>query len=225
MAQNPFKGRLLRIYQSLLHHFGPQGWWPGKSRFEVIVGAILAQNTAWANVEKALANLRAQGALRVEGFSSLSFEELARLIVPSGYYTIKAKRLQAFLDFLRERYGGNLGRMFKQDPSTLRDELLAVPGIGEETADSILLYAGRHPTFVVDAYTKRVLRRHGLIDQKASYQEVQRLFLENLPPDTALFNEYHALFVAVGKCFCLKEAPRCDNCPLKWDLKPPGGPS
>lgn len=224
MARNPFKGRLLRIYQSLLRHFGPQGWWPGKSRFEVIVGAILAQNTAWANVEKALAHLRAKGALSVEGFSSLPFEELARLIVPSGYYTIKAKRLQAFWDFLRKRYGGSLGRMFKQDPSTLRDELLAVPGIGEETADSILLYAGRHPTFVVDAYTKRVLWRHGLIDQKASYQEVQRLFLENLPKDSALFNEYHALFVAVGKRFCRKEAPRCDNCPLKWDL-PPGGPS
>lgn len=222
MERNPFKGRLLKIYKSLLRRFGPQGWWPGKSRFEVIVGAILAQNTAWANVEKALANLRAKGALSVEGFSSLPFEELARLIVPSGYYNIKAKRLQAFLDLLRGRYRGSLSRMFKQDPSTLRDELLAVPGIGEETADSILLYAGGIPTFVVDAYTKRVLWRHGLIDQKAPYEEVRRLFLENLPQDAALFNEYHALFVTLGKRFCRQE-PHCDNCPLKWDL-PPGGP-
>ncbi|MBI3988060.1 MAG: endonuclease III domain-containing protein, partial [candidate division NC10 bacterium] len=178
-------------------------------------------NTAWTNVEKALKNLKAKRRLTVKGLTSLPLEELAALVKPSGYYTIKAKRLKAFLAFLQVRYIGSLDRMFREEPSKLREELLAIPGIGQETADSILLYAGGFPIFVVDAYTKRVLERHGLIDKAATYQEIQELFLKHLPQDAPLFNEYHALFVAVGKHFCRKE-PLCEKCPLRVDLERSG---
>ncbi len=217
MRERMVKRRLLDLYRRLFRHFGPQGWWPGTSRLEVIVGAILTQNTAWTNVEKALRNLKTKRCLSVKGLTSLPLEALAALLKPSGYYSIKAKRLKAFLSFLQERYGGSLDQMFRQEPSKLREELLAIPGIGQETADSILLYAGGFPTFVVDAYTKRVLARHGLAGEKATYQEVQGLFLKHLPRSAPLFNEYHALFVAVGKHFCRKK-PLCEKCPLRSDL-------
>lgn len=202
----------------MLHALGPQGWWPGRTRFEVIVGAILAQNTAWTNVARAIANLRQARVLTPKALVALPAPKLARLVQPSGYYRTKAARVKRFLRFLRARYALNLSRMFAERPSKLREELLAVSGIGPETADSILLYAGGVPVFVVDAYTRRILGRHGLIRADATYDAVQALFTENLPPDPALYNEYHALLVAVGKDFC-RPLPRCARCPLRPDLE------
>jgi endonuclease-3 related protein len=202
----------------MLHALGPQGWWPGRTRFEVIVGAILTQNTAWTNVARAIANLRQARVLTPKALVALPAPKLARLVQPSGYYRTKAARVKRFLRFLRARYALNLSRMFAEHPSKLREELLAVSGIGPETADSILLYAGGVPIFVVDAYTRRILGRHGLIRADATYDAVQALFTENLPPDPALYNEYHALLVAVGKDFC-RPLPRCARCPLRPDLE------
>lgn len=202
----------------MLHALGPQGWWPGRTRFEVIVGAILTQNTAWTNVARAIANLRQARVLTPKALVALPAPKLARLVQPSGYYRTKAARVKRFLRFLRARYALNLSRMFAERPSKLREELLAVSGIGPETADSILLYAGGVPVFVVDAYTRRILGRHGLIRADATYDAVQALFTENLPPDPALYNEYHALLVAVGKDFC-RPLPRCARCPLRPDLE------
>lgn len=202
----------------MLHALGPQGWWPGRTRFEVIVGAILTQNTAWTNVARAIANLRQARVLTPKALAALPAPKLARLVQPSGYYRTKAARVKRFLRFLRARYALNLSRMFAERPSKLREELLAVSGIGPETADSILLYAGGVPVFVVDAYTRRILGRHGLIRADATYDAVQALFMENLPPDPALYNEYHALLVAVGKDFC-RPLPRCARCPLRPDLE------
>ncbi len=210
--------RLRAIYRAMERALGPQGWWPGRTRFEVIVGAILTQNTAWTNVARAIARLRRARVLRPEALAALPTPRLARLIKSSRYYRTKAARVKGFLRFLRVRYGLNLSRMLAQRPSILRQELLAVPGIGPETADSILLYARRVPTFVVDAYTRRILARHGLIPSDATYDVVQALFTSNLPPDAALYNEYHALLVAVGKNYC-RPAPRCATCPLRRDLE------
>jgi endonuclease-3 related protein len=207
--------QLTVIFRALLREYGPQDWWPGDTPFEVMVGAVLTQNTAWSNVEKAIVNLKRARALSVAPFRRLRHGELAGLIRPSGYYNIKAKRLANLMDFLTEHYGGSLTRMFRDDTAKLRAGLLSVNGIGPETADSIMLYAGGHPVFVVDAYTKRVLSRHGLLSGTEGYHEVQRLFVENLPQDRKLFNEYHALLVMVGKRHCRKSAPRCDGCPLK----------
>lgn len=213
--------RLTRIYRAMLRKLGPQGWWPGRTPFEVIVGAILTQNTAWTNVEKAIRNLQEAELLSPRKLAAVPRATLARLIRSAGYYNIKAGRLQGFLGFLR-RHGLSLRRMFGRPPAALRRELLGVPGIGPETADSILLYAGGVPVFVVDAYTRRILGRHRLTTPEASYDEIQSLFRRHLPPDARLYNEYHALLVNVGKTFCRK-APRCQACPLRFDL-PPGGP-
>jgi endonuclease-3 related protein len=217
MAHPALRDRLLALYRHLLRHFGPQGWWPARSRFEVIVGAILAQNTAWNNVQHAIAALRAEGLLTPRAIDALPLRTLARLVRPSRYYTTKARRLKAFTDFLRERHAGSLRRMFRMPTSALRQELLGVSGIGEETADSILLYAGNHAVFVVDAYTRRILARHGLIRADARYRDMQQLFMRHLPAHPALFNEYHALLVAVGKTYC-RATPRCEVCPLRDDL-------
>lgn len=206
------------MYRAMLHALGPQNWWPGRTRLEVIVGAILTQNTAWTNVARAIANLRRERVLTPEALAELPGPRLARLIRPSGYYRTKAARVKRFLRFLRARYALNLSRMFARHPSILREELLSVSGIGPETADSILLYAGGVPVFVVDAYTRRILGRHGLIQPDATYDAVQVHVMENLPPDTRLYNEYHALLVAVGKDFC-RPAPRCARCPLRRDLE------
>ncbi|MBI2115251.1 MAG: endonuclease III domain-containing protein [candidate division NC10 bacterium] len=214
----PLSARLRAMYRAMLRALGPQGWWPGRNRFEVIIGAILTQNTAWTNVARAIGNLRRARVLTPEALAALPAPQLARLIRPSGYYKTKAARVKRFLRFLRARYALNLSRMFARHPSTLREELLAVSGIGPETADSILLYAGGVPVLVVDAYTRRILGRHGLIRPDATYDRVQALFLENLPPETALYNEYHALLVAVGKDFC-RPVPRCSGCPLRRDLE------
>lgn len=202
----------------MLRALGPQSWWPGRTRFEVIVGAILTQNTAWTNVARAIASLRRAGVLTPRALATLPTPRLARLIRPSGYYRTKAARVKQFVRFLQNGYRLDLSRMFAERPSRLRQELLAVPGIGPETADSILLYAGEIPNFVVDAYTRRILERHGLIRRDAAYDAVQALFMGTLPPDALLYNEYHALLVAVGKDFC-RPVPRCGGCPLRQDLE------
>jgi endonuclease-3 related protein len=213
---------LTQLYDRLFSAFGPQKWWPAKTPFEVIVGAVLTQNAAWRNVERALDNLRAARVLAPRALHRLPQSELAKLIRPSGYFRVKARRLKNLLDFMFTRYRGSLKRMFATDLFTLRMELLEVNGIGPETADSILLYAGNLPTFVVDAYTHRVLKRHGLIERDADYDAVKRRFESELPPEAALYNEYHALFVRVGNRHCRK-TPSCESCPLA-DLLPADGP-
>ncbi len=213
----PFKNTqdgITSIFQKLYDHYGPQRWWPAESPFEVIVGAILTQNTAWANVEKAICNLKQRGLLDPVLLNGLEPEKIAEHIKPSGYYNIKTKRLKSFLNFLFKRFSGSLDKMFKEELETLREGLLNISGIGEETADSILLYAGGYPIFVVDAYTKRVFSRHGFFKSDVSYLDCQRLFMDNLSADAGLFNEYHALIVMVGKDFCKKKEPVCRECPL-----------
>ena len=195
-------------------------WWPARSAYEVIVGAILTQNTTWSNAELAIVNLRRARLLTPRAVERVPIARLAGLIRPSGYYREKAKKLKAFVRFLRQEYGGSLARMFRTPTTALRGELLAVHGIGPETADAILLYAGGHATFVVDAYTHRLLGRHGLTVEKSSttkhdYESVRAMFENNLPHDATLYNEYHALIVHVGKNWCRKAAPRCEECPLK----------
>lgn len=207
--------RLRDIYARLYAHFGPQHWWPGNGAFEVIVGAILAQNTAWTNVEKALANLKRAGLLRPARLQRARVQTVARLVRPSGYFNLKAKKLKAFARFLFDAHRGELSHLFALDTATLRKELLASYGIGPETADSIILYAAQQPIFVIDAYTRRIAARLGLSRDDASYEELQHLFMAHLPCDVRLFNEYHALLVALGKNICKKRAPRCQACPLQ----------
>jgi endonuclease-3 related protein len=208
------KNLLMRVYRRLYKAYGPRHWWPGETPFEVTVGAILTQNTSWRNVEKAIQRLKAKGVLSPQGIYRLKRSRLGSLIKSSGYYRIKADRLKSFMDFLFTEYDGDLRRMKRERLVALRKELLGVKGIGPETADSVLLYALKKPIFVVDGYTKRVLSRHGVISEKASYGEVQRVFMDHLPHDEKLFNEYHALFVHLGKTLCRK-IPRCEICPLK----------
>jgi len=228
--------------------WGQQDWWPAYTRFEVIVGAFLTQNTAWTNVERALGGLRAEGALNLEGIRRTRVRKLAWMIRPSGYFRQKAKRLKGFVNYLDLHYGGSLHRMFAQPTDKLREELLTVNGIGPETADSILLYAGGHPVFVVDAYTRRIFERHGLINPKAKYEEIRQLVQQafgqqvppgwNQPPKSPLagrrrhkfvirgapaaaraFDEFHALLVQAAKHHCLKAEPRCSGCPLERFLE------
>ena len=205
---------LTEIYQLLYDTFGPQHWWPGQTRFEIITGAILTQNTNWANVEKAITNLKAADRLTPEKLYHFDVSQLAELIRPAGYYNIKAKRLKNFVNWLFENYDGKLTNLETLDTDRLRAGLLAVRGIGCETADSILLYALGRPIFVVDAYTARIAFRHQLIEPDADYEQLRELFQSNLPQDTKLFNEYHALLVRVGKEFCKPKA-RCPGCPLE----------
>jgi endonuclease-3 related protein len=205
---------LMKIYDKLYKAYGPRHWWPGETSFEVMVGAILTQNTSWRNVEKAIQRLKEGNVLSVEGLYQLKIQELASLIKSSGYYRIKAERLKAFVEFLCKNYDGNIKRMGKDELETLREKLVGVKGIGPETADSILLYGLGKPIFVIDAYTKRILSRHRIVSERASYGEIQKLFMGHLPHDKRLFNEYHALFVHLGKTLC-KRVPRCDICPLK----------
>ncbi len=212
---------LMKIYRKLNRTYGSRNWWPGETSFEVMVGAILTQNTSWRNVEKAIQKLKGRRVLNPEGIYHLKRSQLASLIKSSGYYRIKADRLKSFIDFLFEEYGGDLKRMKREGLVELRKKLLGVKGIGPETADSILLYALKKPIFVVDAYTKRVLSRHGVISEEASYEEIQKLLMDHLPLDEELFNEYHALIVHVGKMVC-KKTPRCDICPLKGFEGPRG---
>ncbi len=239
-------------YTALLQAWGPQHWWPAESAFEVVVGAYLTQNTTWTNVERALANLRSAGLLTIKGIRTVSVDELERLIRPAGYFRQKAKRLKLFVAFLETNYSGSLSRMFVAPTERLREELLNLNGVGPETADSILLYAGNHPVFVVDAYTQRIATRHELLREGAPYEEIQGLFQEGLSPianssvsrdrsneltlaegfpstahppsrmSTAkrpalvqIYNEMHGLIVGVGKHYCRKSQPKCDECPLR----------
>jgi len=205
---------LLDIYKRLYSRFGSQDWWPGDTSFEVIVGAILTQNTAWVNVEKAVKNLKRHKALSPKALSGIKTSQIARMIRPSGYYNIKAKRLRNFLNFLNKEFNGNLSKLLKMDTRRLRETLLGIKGIGPETADSILLYAANKPIFVIDAYTKRIFLRHKLISKNATYEELQRFFMSNLPKSTKIYNEYHALIVKTGKDLC-KKKPKCNLCPLE----------
>jgi len=205
---------LSTIYDRLLSFFGEQGWWPAETPFEVIIGAILTQNTAWRNVEQAIENLKEEGVLTLQGLRRINVKRLAKLIRPAVYYNVKAKRLKGLMAFLDREYGGNLRRMFAEPLSSLREKILMVKGVGPETADSILLYAAGKPIFVIDAYTRRVLSRHGMIRDGASYGDIQNLFMQGLPLDVSLYKEYHALFVQLAKTFC-KTKPLCTGCPLE----------
>ncbi|MEW6114376.1 MAG: endonuclease III domain-containing protein [Thermodesulfobacteriota bacterium] len=205
--------RLMRMYQAMRAHFGHRNWWPGDSPFEVCVGAVLTQNTAWRNVVRAISNLKAASALDPFKIYELSHDELAALIRPAGYFNVKATRLRNFVEHLVRRHTGDQDALFDSPVEALRQELLSINGIGKETADSIILYAAGKPIFVVDAYTRRVLGRHGLMDDKADYDTVQALFHAHIPSDVDLYNDFHAQFVAVGHTYC-KRVPLCDSCPL-----------
>jgi endonuclease III related protein len=247
-------------YHTLFFAWGRQHWWPAQSRFEMIVGAYLTQNTSWTNVEKALRNLRKARLLTIDGIRRTPQRKLEQLIRPAGYFRQKAQRLKTFVHFLDQRYGGSFERMFAQPTAKLRDELLALNGVGPETSDSILLYAGNHPVFVVDAYTRRILERHQIVSRAVSYDHIRQLFEKALgeitPPKGSLdgapaavgvqtgagnaaigprgsshrpsrmstaertalvqvFNEMHGLIVGVGKTYCLKSQPQCEQCPLQ----------
>jgi endonuclease-3 related protein len=212
---------LLRVYGRLRDRYGPAGWWPGESSFEVCVGAILVQNTAWVNVERTLVSLRRRGLLSFEALDRRPPSRLAPLLRSSGTFRVKARRLRAFLDFLGAEYGGQVEGMRAERPEALRRKLLAVPGIGPETADSIALYAAGKPLFVVDAYTRRVFSRLGLLRGDLPYAEVQQFVEERLPRDTDLYNDYHAQLVRLGQEAC-RPRPRCAECPLD-DLCPKQG--
>jgi len=207
-----------KIFDKLFLFYGPQHWWPARTRFEVILGAILTQNTSWSNVKKAIKNLKQKKMLTPAAILKAKVEFLGELIRPSGYFNIKAKRLKNFTSWLFDNYSGSLSLMFKEPLHILRNQLLEVNGLGEETVDSILLYAGDKPVFVVDAYTRRIFARHGLINAHDKYAQIQKKFMENLKKDVRLYNEYHALIVALGKNICLNKLPKCRDCPLA-DIK------
>jgi endonuclease-3 related protein len=213
---------LKEVFDRLYAAYGPRHWWPADSPFEVIVGAVLVQNTSWQNVRKAIDTLRRHDLLEPHALHAVPLDELEELIRPAGYFRVKARRLHNLLDFLVARYDGSLEAMSQTGLGELREELLRVNGIGPETADSILLYACGRPAFVVDAYTHRVFTRHGWIGADADYYQIQDHFQSGLPQDVPLFNEYHALLVEVGKEHCRKR-PQCEGCPLA-EMLPPGGP-
>jgi endonuclease-3 related protein len=204
---------LVDIYRRLLDRFGPQHWWPADEPFEVIIGAILTQSAAWGNVEKAIKNLRGAGALSPRALRKLPRAKLAELVYPCGYYNAKALKLKAFALWLGNHYQDDLDELFARDAEDLRRQLLAVHGIGPETADSIILYAAEKPIFVIDAYTRRIMGRLGLAPERDSYAAYQALFMENLPGDAKMFNEYHALLVCLGKNVCRRQ-PLCADCCL-----------
>ena len=207
---------LLKIYNSLYNYFGPLNWWPGDTPFEIMVGAILTQNTSWSNVEKAINNLKKENLLEPRKLYRISREELAQLIKPSGYYNIKARRLKNFINLFVNDFEGSAKKIFSGDSGELRKKLLKVNGIGPETADSILLYAGRKPFFVVDAYTKRIFSRHKLISKDSTYYQIQEFFTNNLDRDVKLFNEFHAQIVMLGKTICTSKNPDCAKCPIGY---------
>lgn len=213
MPPLPARRKLQKIYKLLFDFFGPRHWWPGDTPLEIIIGAILTQNTSWGNVEKAIGNLKKHKLLSARKLYCIKTGRLAEIIRPAGFYNLKARRLKNFINFLFSRYQGNLNLMFRRKIGCLRRELLGVNGLGPETVDSILLYAGSKAVFVVDAYTKRILSRHHLMPMDAEYSRVQEYFMKNIPKRVKLFNQYHALFVQLGKDFCRKK-PLCRTCPL-----------
>ncbi len=207
-------GKLMKMYDAMLQELGKSGWWPGHSPLEVMLGAILTQNTAWANVEKAIDNLKKAGMLDLEALFEASQEDLAELIRPAGYFRVKAGRIKALLAWIKDFAGGDLKSLKSHDTWALREELLGVKGVGPETADAILLYALERPSFVADEYTRRILSRHGMVPEEAGYDELRDFFMDALPEEVPLFNEYHALIVRVGKQWCTRRKPDCKNCPL-----------
>jgi len=208
--------RLMEMFDLLLAHFGPQNWWPAKTELEVMIGAILTQNTNWANVEKAISNLKNKDLVSLDRLVSIPIGDLAKIIRPAGYYNIKAKRLKNLVDFIFDRYDGDLEGLLQEETERLREDLLSVNGVGPETADSIILYAAKRPIFVVDTYTHRILSRHAMVGEDATYYDLQGLFMDHLTEDTSLFNEFHAMIVLTGKSFCRKK-PLCEDCPLnQW---------
>jgi endonuclease-3 related protein len=215
MAEAEIRNTLFDIYRRLLSRYGPQHWWPAEEPFEIIVGAILTQSAAWVNVEKAIAGLRAAGALNPQALRTMPPTEIAGHIRSCGYFNAKARKLRAFAEWFERDYGSSLKALFARDTVELRHQLLAVYGIGEETADSIILYAAGKPVFVIDAYTRRIVSRLGLtVADKTPYSRIQSFFMENLPADAPLFNEYHALLVRLGKEVC-RPRPLCSSCCLK----------
>ncbi|QGT99122.1 Endonuclease III [Candidatus Syntrophocurvum alkaliphilum] len=210
---------LMQIYNSLLGHFGPQEWWPAESKLEIIIGAILTQAVAWRNVEKAINNLKNKNLIDAHKLLDIEEEELALLIKPALYNYQKAKKIKVFMNYLIDNYDGNLDLMFNNSLHKLRNELLSIWGIGEETADSILLYAGNYPIFVVDAYTKRIFYRVSLTSEKISYKEMQQFLQQNLQPSVEVYNEYHALIVSLGAVYCKKKNPLCNSCPIIKNCK------
>ena len=202
-----------RAYRLLLDRFGPQGWWPAESPFEVMVGAILTQNTNWANVERAIANLKRHGLVTPEKLVQPPASRLRRLIRPAGYYRVKERRLRALVRYFIERWGGDIRRMRRAPGRRLREELRAVKGVGPETADSILCYALEKPFFVVDAYTRRMFSRHGWADARADYEKLRLMVERSMPRSVRALNEFHALIVRLGKVYC-RRTPLCEDCPL-----------
>ena len=216
--RDPVKARLLRLHVALLRRFGPQRWWPGRTSYEIAVGAVLTQHTAWTNAARAVAALRGRRLLRPDRLAALGEGALAETIRPAGTYRIKARRLQALTRWLLDRFGGRWTGVRRAPLDPLRRELGTVPGLGPETVDAILLYAAGRPTFVADAYARRVLSRHRLVRLGAGYEAARAFVEDHLPSDPALFNEFHALLVAVGKTHC-RTVPRCATCPLRFDLR------
>lgn len=209
--------RIKKLYDMLYERYGPQGWWPGDSALECAIGAILTQNTSWKNAAKAIQNLKEENILSFQDLENICSELLAQIIRPSGYYNQKAVKIKRFIKFVRDKYEGSLDRMFGESHLELRENLLKIKGIGPETADTILLYAGHKPAFVVDAYTYRILSRHNLVPEQTNYGEMQELFNDSLKESVGLYNEYHALIVKVGKEHCRKSNPICEGCPLVDD--------
>ena len=210
----PLTNTLMDVYRRLLARYGPQDWWPGDSAFEVIVGAILTQSAAWTGVERALANLKAAGVFSPAALRAVPIDDLGMLIRPSVYFNAKSRKLKAFVEHLGERYGDDLDAMFRQDAGALRRELLSIHGIGQETADDILLYAAGKPVFVIDAYTQRIMGRMGITPPVERYDAYQSMFMDHLPRDAGLFNEYHALLDRHGVEACRKRSPLCESCCL-----------
>jgi len=209
---------LSEFYTRMEARYGPTGWWPGDTPFEIAVGAVLTQNTAWSNVEKAIDNLKREKLLSAHAIVECPLDRLETALTPSGYFRVKARRLRSFCEYLLARYGGSMRRMQRRPLESLRPELLDVHGIGPETADDILLYACGKAVFVVDAYTRRIFSRHGIVKPNIDYEDLRRFFEMNVEPDLHLYSEYHALIVYVGKDYC-RRVPRCAACPLGPTLK------
>ncbi len=214
-VSRPKVSRVQEAFDLLFQHFGPQEWWPGDTALEILVGAVLTQNTNWGNVEKAIANIKSQGLMNFEALHTLKIEQLAELVKPSGYYNVKAKRLHNLLQMISDRYDGDLEFFIDEELYAARDALLQVKGVGPETADVILLYACNKPIFVVDAYTHRVFHRHNMIEEETDYHSMQEIFMDGLEQNSQLYNEYHALIVRLGKDYCKKTNPLCEGCPLE----------
>lgn len=209
----PTRRTLEAYFRRMMRHYGPTGWWPGDTPFEIAVGAILTQNTAWRNVEQAIANLKRANLLDPRAILACEPDVLEQALRPSGYFRVKAQRLRSFCRHLVDAYGGSMERLARRPLDELRTELLGIHGIGPETADDILLYACGHPVFVVDAYTRRIFARHGLVPEKIGYEDLRAAFESRLPSDVPMFKEYHGLIVYVGKDFC-RSKPNCAACPL-----------